>query len=182
MHVELITPAAEPAVSLATAKNFLRVEHSADDDLITSLVTAAVGWVEGHTNLALVSSTWKQYETNFQEFEIYKWPVTSISSITYLDNDGARQTLSSDVYELGKGLSGVRLNYDQSWPSYRSDEQAIEITFVAGYEDAASVPAQIVSAILVHVGWAYETRRAQEKFPEQVLRSLLNNYCVRYAF
>jgi hypothetical protein len=60
-HLTLTTaPAAEP-VSLAEAKLHLRVDTdvTADDDLITSLATAARQWVEEICGRSLITQTWQ---------------------------------------------------------------------------------------------------------------------------
>ena len=60
MTLKLITaPAAEP-VLLADAKLHLRVDHIADDDLITSLITAAREAAEHLTGRALITQTWER--------------------------------------------------------------------------------------------------------------------------
>ena len=47
-------PAAEP-ITLAAAKQFLRVEHGDDDDVIAALIAAARIHVEAATRRALVT-------------------------------------------------------------------------------------------------------------------------------
>jgi uncharacterized phiE125 gp8 family phage protein len=51
-------PAIEP-LTLAEAKSFLRVEHSADDDLIGALIKAARSEVESATRRALITQGWR---------------------------------------------------------------------------------------------------------------------------
>lgn len=67
MHLALtlVTPPAVEPVSLATAKNFLRVDFTEDDALITALITAAREWAEGYTHRAFFSQTWTRSLDNF---------------------------------------------------------------------------------------------------------------------
>lgn len=51
-------PAIEP-ISLNDAKNYLRVDHAADDALITSMISAARIQVESRTRRALMTQTWR---------------------------------------------------------------------------------------------------------------------------
>jgi uncharacterized phiE125 gp8 family phage protein len=61
----LVPPSAEP-LSLADAKLFLRVEHDADDAIISALIAAARGHVEALTRRALLLQTWR--------FVLDAWP------------------------------------------------------------------------------------------------------------
>ena len=54
----MTAPAAEP-LSLADAKVFLRVEHDADDAIITSLIASARNHVEALTCCGLITQTWR---------------------------------------------------------------------------------------------------------------------------
>src|SRR5262245_55104347 len=60
-------PVSEP-LSLTEAKNYLRVEHSADDALIASLIAAARTQVEARTRRALITQTWR--------IVLDRWPVS----------------------------------------------------------------------------------------------------------
>ncbi|MCC2097407.1 MAG: head-tail connector protein, partial [Hyphomicrobiales bacterium] len=51
-------PAVEP-VSLAEAKNWLRISHDSDDLLIEALITSARLVVEAHAQLVLIAQSWR---------------------------------------------------------------------------------------------------------------------------
>ena len=55
--VRATEPAVEP-VTLTEAKAHLRIDGSAEDTLVSSLVTAARQWVEEYTDLTLVHTQW----------------------------------------------------------------------------------------------------------------------------
>ena len=59
MPVILISEPEEEPLSLADAKLFLRVEHDAEDALITNLVRAARRHVETQTGRRLVTQIWR---------------------------------------------------------------------------------------------------------------------------
>lgn len=160
-------PATTP-VSLAEAKAHLRVSSDAEDDLITALIQAATDRVDGRngiTNRALVTQTW---EYTLDEFPVSDSayiilplpPVQSISLITYIDSEGAEQTLSSDTYNLDNTIDPARvyLSYNQSWPSTQGIENAVTVTFVCGYGSASDVPGALKQAILLTVGHLYTNR------------------------
>ena len=76
-------------------------------------------------------------------------PVTSITSITYVDTDGATQTLATSVYELrADGLeAAVVLKFNQSWPAIQPGSRII-VTAVVGYTTA---PPAVHHAMLVRI-------------------------------
>ena len=156
-------PSVEP-LSLAAAKAHLRVTTSDENDLIQGLITVARRYCEEVTGRQFITATWQYLFEDFpsgNEFAVPWPPLQSVTSITYLDEDGASQTLSTDVYGLDTSPSPGRiyLKYNQSWPSYRSQRGGIVVRYVAGYGDAASdVPEPIVHAIKLHLGFEYAQR------------------------
>lgn len=160
----LVTPPSETPVSLAEAKAHCRVDHDDDDTLIESLIAAASGHLDGWSGIlgrALVTQTWRRDFGSFADkLRLPLAPAASIGSITYYDGDNAQQTLSTDVYRLFTDARGpyVALKPDQSWPGTYGRDDAVSVTFAAGYGAAAAVPAPLKSAILLLVGAWYENR------------------------
>ena len=56
-QLTVMAPPDEPAVSLASAKAYLRIGHSGEDDLVLDLVDAATKRLEQIAGLALVRQT-----------------------------------------------------------------------------------------------------------------------------
>ncbi len=82
MRLKLITaPAAEP-ITLAKAKNHLKVDSNDENALITALITAARQLGERETKRAFITQTWKLYlDESPSEIEIPKPPLQSVESI-----------------------------------------------------------------------------------------------------
>lgn len=166
MGLALITPAATEPVSTSEAKAHLRVDTTDEDTLIASYVSAAVKYIETQTG-PLITQTW-DYKVNREwplvdnYYSIYLpfSPVQSVTSVTYVDIDGATQTLSAGLYQTVLSAPNPYLTkaYNQDWPQIRDIPDAITVRFVAGYGNAAAVPAPIKSAILLMVGRLYEHR------------------------
>jgi uncharacterized phiE125 gp8 family phage protein len=122
---------------LTEAKLHLKVEHSADDLLIATLLTAARQYCEGFQGRCYMATTYqlKMCDWPADIFELPSAPLWSIGSITYVDTASATQTLSTSVYsvdttsEPGK----IYLAYGQNWPSTRGEHQDITINYNAGY-------------------------------------------------
>lgn len=163
MPLKLITaPASEP-VTLAEAKLHLRVDSTADDALITSLIVAARESAEHATGRAFLPQTWELALDEFEdEILLNKSPLISITSITYVDEDGATQTLTTDDYQLDSHSEPARITpaYDTCWPTTRAQKNAVLIRFQAGYADADSVPSQVKSWMLLRIGMLYENRES----------------------
>ena len=90
-------------------------------------------------------------------------PLQSVTSIVYTDSEGAHYTVDADSYiaDTASELGSIVLSYGASWPSVTLRPTAgVEITYVAGYGDAASVPQRAKQAILLLVGHWYEQREA----------------------
>lgn len=158
-------PTVEP-VTLAEAKLHLKLDSdTTDDTLITALIVAARQAAENYTGRAFINQTWEYATDEFpdEEMTLRPAPLSSITSITYVDANGATQTLSTSVYDANTydAPGCAFLRYGQCWPSARDVENSILITFVAGYgSSASSVPAPVKAAILLTVGHLYEHRES----------------------
>ncbi|WP_310419720.1 head-tail connector protein [Mycoplana sp. BE70] len=161
--VRTSAPASTP-VSLVEAKASLRVDFSDDDDLITSLIAAAVnhfdGW-SGTLGRALVTQSWRQDFGRLGVMRLPVGPVASIAKIEYFDGDNVVQTVADTVYTLRTDAVGsyVDLAPDQAWPTTHTRPDAVSVTYVAGTA-AADVPAAIKTALLLMVGHFYANREA----------------------
>jgi uncharacterized phiE125 gp8 family phage protein len=170
MPLRLITaPATEP-VSRTEAKAHLRVTASTDDTYIDALITASRQRAEQVLNRALISQTWElvleEWPDIGRQVEIPVAGVTSVTTAKYYDGTNTLQTWSSSLYEVA--LSGVLAKlgpvWGQSWPMLYERMEAVEIRFVAGYANAAAVPAAIKQWMLLQIGHWYEHRESASDF------------------
>ena len=138
-------PSGEP-VTLDAFKNHARIDGEHDNDAAQLLLRSATRHIEHLTARQFVNATWQYTFAAWPAsgtIWIPKAPLVSVTSITYLDGDGATQTVSADGYQaLTTDVpASIVLQYGQSWPAARQDTEAITVTFVAGYgTDAANVP------------------------------------------
>lgn len=180
--IKLTSPPSGDVIDLAELKDFLRIDGTDNDTLISVLLSAAVDYVEGATGRGLLAQSWKQTFTYFDDIKsLYRSPVASITSVKYYDVSGAQQTLASSVYELvDEEPARIRLKKDQSWPATDGREDGIEIIFVVGYGAAAAIPEVLKFAVRVVVGWMYENRQGGE-FPRDTLNAILARHIVTHA-
>ena len=148
-------PAIEP-ISLEQLKDRIRIGSTCDFDAeLSAVLTTARKQVEADTYRRLINQTVAGYLDGFlnvREIELRLAPVQSITSITYIDQDSASQTLATTVYgtDLTSTPARIILKTSQNWlDTEPNTPNAVTVTFVAGYgTTAASVPAQAKLAIV----------------------------------
>lgn len=134
-----VPPRSDP-VDLNDAKAQLKLDESvtADDDLITRYIRAAVRRAERFTGRSLITQTLEMVLDTFPAaIDLPRPPIRSISSITYVDGDGATQTLAADQYVLDDNV--IRPAFNVTWPTPRNQDRAVTVTYVAGYSTAFTV-------------------------------------------
>lgn len=163
MPVTLKTaPTSEP-LTVSDVKAHANIDTTDDDALLTTYIIAAREHVEDKINRTLITQTWDYYLDRFHNvMEMPKAPLQSVSAITYVDTDGATQTLSTSIYTVDSDSDPGRvvLAYNQSWPSVRADINVVKITFISGYGNAAAVAQAIKHAMLLLVSHWYESRES----------------------
>lgn len=155
------SPATEP-VTLADMKLHLRVDDDTDDDLITSLISAARQWCEDYENRAYITQTITLKRDDLENVMVLPRPkLQSVTSIKYIDLNGVQQTVDSTIYnvDIHSEPGRVTLAYNQNWPNYRGDVNGIEIIYVSGYGAASAVPAKTIAAIKLLTAHLYENRQ-----------------------
>lgn len=87
-------------------------------------------------------------------------PLATVNSVTYYDQDGALQTLSSSLYLVDNISEPARLvpAPNTAWPATQARINAVSILFTCGYGNAAAVPQGIKSWMLMRIGAMYENR------------------------
>lgn len=178
------TPPASEPLSLAQAKNYLKIPSavSADDDLITALIIEARIYVERVTGRALINQTITEYFDHFPTavtglsariINLYVAPLVSITEATglsYVPDSGTPAAYTAwdntgnvkyfiDVISGSHGIGPARICKVDGvdWPVIEPYANAVKIVYVAGYGAAGSnVPGPLVRAIYKLIGrWYY---------------------------
>ena len=166
MALKIVTaPAAEP-VSLTEAKLHLRVDHATEDDLITSLITLAREEIERMTDVMLITQTWDWSMDAFftDEIKVPLWPLASVSSIKYLDEDSNESTIAAANYAVDAASRPGRIAWKSSY-SFPAVElypvNAVTVRMVVGFGTAGTnVPKRFIQALKLLIGHFYENREA----------------------
>lgn len=124
---------------------------------------AARQHVENVTGRKLVTQTWRwTVDALAGEMTIPLSPVQSVSSVTYTDEAGDTQTLSSSLYDLDLTTNKPRIRPapGEAWPDQQNSLGGAAITVVCGYGVPAAVPTTIKQAMLLLIGHFFENRQA----------------------
>lgn len=165
MRARVSAPASLP-VSLAEAKEQLRVDTSADDDFIQRLVEAATEQLDGDGELgrAMISQSWAEWSGPSPEaVKLTMGPFQSLTSVEYYDADGTLQTATLSDFETRKDgdFFTCRPKTGFSWPATQDRDDAIKITYVAGFgATSADVPQPLRHAVLMLVTHFEQNRSA----------------------
>jgi uncharacterized phiE125 gp8 family phage protein len=165
-------PAVEP-VTLAEAKAHLRVDTADDDTYITGLVRAAREWVEQYLDRTLVHTQWVMRFDKFPpdgtlDIELPRPPMVASGTatavaLTFTFENGDTSTYNTASFRVDRASTpgAVKTLYGQTWPPHLQDDNAISVTWWAGYGASGSdVPQSIRHAMLMLCSHWYETRGA----------------------
>jgi len=163
-HKTTVAAASEP-ITLAELKEQLRIESSTteDDTFLTGLIVSSREAVEAILGKVLINQTVVAKLDEFPKdeyFELPTPPVSSVTSITYFDEDNASQTFSSASYSLNDYCDPDRIvrNTDVDWPATYDRWDAITVTYQSGFANAAAVPSSIKTVVKMLAAETYEQR------------------------
>jgi uncharacterized phiE125 gp8 family phage protein len=161
MRLTLVTAPTQDPIDVTAAMWHL---HADTDEGIRDLINAATVHAERFLGRALITQTWDLMLDGFPcgEILVPKAPLQSVTSIQYVDTNGATQTLSASDYQVSIDQNGpgrIRPAYGKTWPSARCQMDAVTIRFVAGYgANYAKVPYSIRQGMLLLIADWYENR------------------------
>lgn len=175
MPLKVVTGPTQEPVTIEEAKQHMRIEVAADDAMVAAFVMAAREWVEGQTKKVLMTTTYDYYIDwdwpvvgGYTQIQFPVNPVQSVTSISYVDDNGATQTLAANKYQTvaRDESSYIEPAYNVDWPSVRCQPNTITVRFTAGYLDdsvspaVANVPWPLRAAVLMMAAHLYENREA----------------------
>lgn len=184
--VPVSAPAAEP-VTAAELRTHLRADATELPDAeANALITDARTEIETMTGLAFITQSWRLSldrwpaggetwwegvrETSITELyasgkplslTLPRWPLQSITSVTVYDeaSNAATVTVAAtfdvDTYQTPGRMS---LKRGATWPVALRANDAIQIVYVAGYANAAAVPAPMKRAVKQLAAFLYSHR------------------------
>ena len=153
MTMKLITPPVQMPITLSEAKAHLRLEaaFTADDNYITVLINVATTYAESYCNRRLITQTWEKSFEKWTDVEIDIFgQLQEIVQITWLDEDGLSDTLSTDDYIVtGIATDEGRIEFDDdadlSTDLYQVNP--IQIRYIVGYYQGEVWVVETVQAV-----------------------------------
>ena len=164
-------PTVEP-VTLTEVKKHLRLAttdaeaaaYTSEDDLLNRLITVARTQAEQETGRAFITQTKTYYLDAWPDETFIRLPYPTLQSatVTYQleDDEDYDETLSTVDTDIVSEPGRVVLQPNESWPSGTLyTDRPIKIVYICGYGDeAADVPENIKSAMLLKISDLYENR------------------------
>jgi uncharacterized phiE125 gp8 family phage protein len=162
MTSERITPPAALAVSLASAKDTLRIDmdDTSLDGLITLWIKGVTQEAEHATGRAFVSQKWRVTLDSFPAaIRLARAPAMSVESVKFYDQAGQLQTLDpADYYadivsQPGYIVPGI----GKAWPSTQVRANAVTVDITCGYgPDSTTTPECAALYILARLAEQWE--------------------------
>lgn len=155
-------------VSLGDIKEQLAIDGTDLDTYVGTLIEAATVYCQKATHLKFLTATCIDYLDSFPNVIRPRWsPLSSVTSITYVDTAGTTQTWSDTEYDVDTDPTPGRIvpAYGEDYPTIRSDPMlAVTVTYVAGYGTAASdIPETLTHAVKMLVTeWFYRRGEVSE--------------------
>ena len=161
------TVAPDPLLTLAEAKDHLRVDHTDEDVYITALVAAVSSSLDGTSGEyghAIGAQRWQvaAYGPDASgRVYLPVGPVLSLVSIRYWpDGGGAQVTATLADFDLVSADSRAWVKAGAGgWPALADRIDAVEIVWQAGY---SPVPDDVKSAARLMLGDFYANREGQQ--------------------
>jgi len=184
MAFDIVTAAASEPITLSEAKNFLRVDHSDDNTLISALITASRQMCEEYTRRILVTTTIDEY---FDKFPMNRWenlsnliylsrgPVASITSVKYVDEIGSEVTITSDQYIIDTISEPARIQSTAGWFAAAGVVNQVIVRYVVG-TDVSSIPKPLIQGMMLVISDLYDQRNDRVKALPTASEYLWNPY------
>lgn len=158
-----------PAISLAQARDWLRITDDSENNLLTALISAATRRTEDSTRRALIDTTYIDHFRSFaQVHELARADAHTLLTIQYFDTSGILQTLSPEYTftftPIDQGIGQLRFHSTNTpTPSFPDlDENRllpVQITYTAGYGTAPeNIPDTLLTAVRYLLAHYYENR------------------------
>ena len=166
-----------------TVKEHLNIAltDGSQDDKLDMLIVAAKERLERDIDRVIMSCSFRMTGPCFgNRVRIDMQPVTSVTSVRYIDADGAEQTLDSADY---RWLSDRR----EIWPAigstfpdtYSGLPDAVTVEYTVGYgNDAGCIPRLIKQAMLLCIGkWFFDPAMESSALhsSEQAYKNIIRN-------
>jgi len=164
---EILTPPSGEPLSVSDAKLFLRVEHSADDALIASLIATARATIEARSGRAMLTRRVKQrfdaWPPSGKGLQLALGPVSSVHNVTVINTSGDEAALANTAWALDPDPDEARVLFlsPSQLPTPGRAQSGIAVEFNAGGALEA-IPPALLQAVRLVVAHLYARRDGSE--------------------
>ena len=145
-------------LTLAEAKNHLRVDTTDDDAAITRMINSALSYLESLTNV-MVYQRDKTYLMVDGQVLVYDYPINSVESPADYDSDETERKHNYNIYNYGTDTT--------------------DLTLSVGYALAADYPQELKEVALEIIDLMYfanETGKNYKKDLSELSKDVINRY------
>lgn len=168
MALTLISPPAVEPLSVAEAKDHLRVDHDDEDTYISSLILTSRLHIEAALSLTLIDQTWRwtfdAWPKQGATITLPLRPVSSINRIEIFNEQDVGEEVPGEDYDLdGDQVPPRIIRNTAQWPRPKISNGGIAVVFESGFGAAPeAVPQPIRHALALLVAHWYEHREPIE--------------------
>jgi uncharacterized phiE125 gp8 family phage protein len=148
----------ERAITVAEAKEWLKVMYAQEDSIIEALIDAAISHCETYTGIVMAEQEIEEYfepPGSGQAIMLSYWPVAEVISVSYTDKDGddaAAEGLSIDI-DMRPGA----ITAPDGWPEVK-EGRSMRVKYRCAWPEGSSYPPQMKIAALRHLGDHFDNR------------------------
>lgn len=158
-------------VSVSALAFNLRLTVDASDDydgveasFLSDKLASAFAFIENDTSRFYRSQTRVARTRHFCRELYLSANLKSIDSVTYLDMDSTEQTVPADqytvLYSQRNTVDGIEFLEGFDYPRLANRNDAVSITYTAGFEDEDSLPTNVKQAAIMLASHWYENRES----------------------
>lgn len=175
----LTLPPTKLPVSIEQARANMRIDGDYMDSFLTLWLAGITATMEHEIGQCFIRQTWEVRLDAFPASIDLPHPVLSVTSVAYLDVDGAKQTLVPEAYKLVPERYKTSLvpARGAAWPATSPEPHAVIVTVECGYGDTSDkVPANVQLYLLAKLVDQFDpnTRAEKETAPSPFIARLLD--------
>ena len=170
---DITAPASEP-VTLERAKEFLRVDGTAEDALIGELITASRLRLEQMLNVSLITRARLYSSCKIFSHCLYinHSPISAVTKASVVDAGGQEAQIPQEDYLVNRRATPATLTLigRSNFSAYAQDAVDVAVKVEAGYGPSPDdVPMPLRQALLLLLAQAYEFRDQDTERPVPML-------------
>ena len=147
--LKLLQVTGQEPVTEQELRDWARIPDDDSTTFVNDLIKRAREFVENLSWRQIVRASYRQtFDCLHDTLELYRPPLIAVTTLQYLDTDGAWQTFSDYAADTDSEPGRITPAYGESWPTIGKTAGAVKIEFVAGYATPSEVPGSLRQAVL----------------------------------